>query len=185
MLIFAHIFIGKEFKDLVSSIGRATFKYGGSTANANINYLIADSNKGHVSLSRLRISSSASDSEFESFEKFIKTEWDDNAYTASTSDLSTKWPEIYADLIGNGDNADNLNVVLHFPIYKSGSFDTAKNLYEIISKSNLPADINFFGYSEDWPSPSTRKRKVTALQKVSPLNTQVSGTNRSYRTLVT
>lgn len=165
MLIFAHIFIGKEFKDLVSSIGRATFKYGGSTANANINYLIADSNKGHVSLSRLRISSSASDIEFESFEKFIKTEWDDNAYTASTSDLSTKWPEIYGDLIGDGDNADNLNVVLHFPIYKSGSFDTAKNLYEIISKSNLPADINFFGYSEDLAKSINEKEKSDSSAK--------------------
>ena len=165
MLIFAHIFIGKEFKDLVSSIGRATFKYGGSTANANISYLVADSNKGNISFSRLKISSTASDPEFESFDKFINTEWEDNIYSVSLSDFGTKWTEMYGDLINDGDNAESLNVVLHFPIYKKGAFDTLKSIYEVIGKSNLPTEIDFFGYSEDLAKAINEKEKVESNAK--------------------
>lgn len=165
MLIFAHIFIGKEFKDLVSSIGRATFKYGGSTANANINYLIADCNKGNISFSRLKVSSTANNPEFESFDKFINAEWEDNAYSVPLSDFSTKWTEMYGDLINDGDNAENLNVILHFPIYKKGAFETLKSIHEVVCNSNLPTEIDFFGYSEDLAKCISEKEKSDETAK--------------------
>lgn len=149
MYIFAHIFIGKEYKELVKSIGCATLKYGGSTANANINYLVADCEKGKLTLSRLVVeSSSKAVPELVGTDYYTNASWEDKPAVA-LSDFTNTWRDVYNALIDAEDDKQQLNVMLHFPLYKSSSFSAFQAIYEGVVGVDLPTRLNFLGYCSD------------------------------------
>ena len=151
MLIFAHIFIGKEFTDLVSGIGRATLKYGGSMASTNTNYMVVDNCKGVLKFNRLKVENSAPNDALIGADHYTKISWEETP-TISLSDFGKKWREIYNELLDAKDNATRLYVMIHFPLYKASSVETFQHLYKGISSANLPTQLDFIGYSTDMAS---------------------------------
>lgn len=150
MSIFVHIFVGKEFTDLVSGIGRATLRYGGSAAAANINYMVADCDNGQINLSRLKVASSQDIQEPELIgtDHYVNMSWIEYPATA-LSDFGETWRDVYNEVISAGDNATQLNVMIHFPLYKSSAMDTFQQLYQGINRVNLPTQLDFVGYAKD------------------------------------
>ncbi len=147
---FVHIFVGKEFTDLVSGIGRATLRYGGSAAAANINYMVADCDNGQINLSRLKVESSQDipEPELIGTDHYVNMSWIE--YPATTlPDFGETWRDVYNEVISAGDNATQLNVMIHFPLYKSSAMDTFQQLYQGISRVNLPTQLDFVGYAKD------------------------------------
>lgn len=148
MFIFAHIFVGKEFTDLVSGIGRATLKYGGGTAVANINYMVADCSDGQLNLSRLKVENTAPEPELVGTDHYTNFSWE--AFPAiALPEFGKKWREVYNELIDAGDDATQLYVMLHFPLYKKSSLEAFQLLYQGISGVNLPTQLDFVGYTTD------------------------------------
>lgn len=148
MFIFAHIFVGKEFTDLVSGIGRATLKYGGGTAVANINYMVADCSDGQLNLSRLRVENTAPEPELIGTDHYTNFSWE--VFPAiALPEFGKKWCEVYNELINAGDDATQLYVMLHFPLYKKSSLEAFQLLYQGISYVNLPTQLDFVGYTTD------------------------------------
>lgn len=148
MFIFAHIFIGKEFTDLVSGIGRATLKYGGGTALANINYMVADSSDGELKFSRLKVENNAPEPELIGLDHYTNFSWEEFP-AIPLPDFGRKWREVYNELIDAGDDATQLYVMLHFPLYKASSMETFQLLYQGINGVNLPTQLDFVGYATD------------------------------------
>lgn len=148
MSIFAHIFVGKEYKDLVLSISRATLRNGGSTAIANINYLVADIENEEVHLSRLIVKNNAPEPELIGQDRYTELAWSDYSATALTN-FGAQWRDVYNELITATMGAMQLNVMLHFPLYKDSIMGPVQNLYGAITSVNMPMQIDFVGYCED------------------------------------
>lgn len=149
MYIFAHIFIGKEYKELVKSIGCATLKYGGSAANANINYLVADCEKGKLTISQLIVESSPKVApELVGTDYYTNVSWEDKP-TVALSDFVNTWRDVCNNLINAEGESTQLNVMLHFPLYKSSSFDAFQTIYEGVVGVGLPTCLDFIGYCSD------------------------------------
>lgn len=149
MLVFAHIFIGKEFTDLVSGIGCATLKYGGSAAIAGINYMVADCSNNQVNLSRLKIHDNAPAAELIGSSRYTVYSWEE-LQTISLTEFRTAWHGVYNTLINACDGATQLYVMLHFPLYKESSLCVFEKLYKGINSVNLPTQLDFVGYTADF-----------------------------------
>lgn len=148
MSIFAHIYVGKEYKDLVLSIGRATLRNGGSAAIANINYLVAEIENEEVHLSRLIIKNNAPEPQLIGQDRYTELAWSDYSATALTK-FGAQWRDVYNELITATMGATQLNVMLHFPLYKDSIVASIQNLYGAIISVNMPMQIDFVGYCED------------------------------------
>ena len=112
MSIFAHIYVGKEYKDLVLSISRATLRNGGSAAIANINYLVADIENEEVHLSRLIVKNNAPEPELIGQDRYTELAWTDYSAT-QIADFGRQWREVYNELITATMGAMQLNIIIH------------------------------------------------------------------------
>ena len=71
---FAHIFIGKEFEQMVSDIGRVTYKYGDS-AISYLHYYLFDIESAEPTLKKLNISSSTTNPDLAALDEYLHIEW--------------------------------------------------------------------------------------------------------------
>ncbi len=149
MNCFAHIFIGKEFEQLVQNIGRATYKYSGS-AVSYLNYYLLDLNQSAPIFKKLSIISSAPSSELECLDKYIKCEW--IAPNIEGLDLTSIYRlNIFNAILGgvNRESHNCLYVCIHFPFYKESAFKQLSTLYQAIRAAQAPDKISFIGYCHD------------------------------------
>ncbi|MDR1582803.1 MAG: C1 family peptidase [Prevotellaceae bacterium] len=150
MKYFAHFFIGKEFAEVVSTIGKQTLKYGGNDAVSSVNLFLVHDAK----VSKLQCSSTAADEMLSGFDSGIEVIWGEENNLEMTdnkalSDLYAK--RIFDRILTINNRGDNsvLYVFLHFPLYKPEALETAKLLYNAIENSGKPTEIDFVGYCDD------------------------------------
>ncbi len=146
---FAHIFIGKEFEQIVSEIGRVTYKYGNS-AVSYLNYYLFDIESSEPSLKKLNISSSATDPNLTASDKYLHTDWSvENISNKSLTEIYRQ--NIFNTILGgvNRGNQNCLYVCLHFPFYKKSAFEKLTALYQAMRAAQAPDKISLIGYCED------------------------------------
>ncbi|MDR0969875.1 MAG: C1 family peptidase [Lentimicrobiaceae bacterium] len=150
MKYFAHFFIGKEFAKVVSNIGKQTIKYGGNSMVSSVNLFLVDD----VKISKLLVSSSATDEVLAGFDQNIEIAWDEECILEITDHKAVS--EFYAKkifdrilTINNRGNNSVLQVVLHFPLYKPEALETVKRIYNAIENAGRPTGIDFMGYCDD------------------------------------
>lgn len=166
---FAHIFIGKEFEQMVSDIGRVTYKYSDS-AESYLNYYLLDIDSSQPSLKRLSISSTTTTPELSSLDEYIKLEWvNENIEGKPLSEVYRL--NIFSAVLGgiNHGAQSCLYVCLHFPFYKRKAFESLTTLYQAIRATQTPNKISFIGYCSDLaemiePSASTQKQLAPTEQ---------------------
>ncbi len=145
---FAHIFIGKEFTDVISGVGRATLKYCGSTTASDINYILVDYGSDALTLSRLDIKSTTGDEQLAQFDYYIDHQLT-TLKSVSTDEFAAAWGEVFDTMIDARTEDQVLTIMLHAPLYKPEAFEVLKVLYAGIKVSNKPTRINCVGYSDD------------------------------------
>jgi len=172
---FAHIFIGNEFSDLVSSLGKTIIKYGEPGVSSYLNLFLLDNSKEKsVSTNRLLSSLIVKDNELFRGDKNIEISWGEE----NTCEISDQ--KIFSDFFSkrifdrvlniNTSGKDSvLHVILHFPIYKQEALETIKLLYNAIENSGKPVNLDFMGYGDDISEILEPKYKIT-----SPSNRQFS-----------
>jgi hypothetical protein len=147
MKYFAHFFIGKEFAETVSNIGKQILKYGGNDMVSSANLFLVDNEK----INKLQSSSTTTDEALAGFDQNIEISWTDieSWRTTSLQEIYTK--KIFDQIltISNRGNNSVLHVVLHFPLYKPEALETAKLFYNAIEESKRPTEIDFLGYCDD------------------------------------
>ena len=150
MKYFAHFFIGKEFAETVSNIGKQILKYSGNEKASAVNLFLIDDAK----VSRLQCSSTAADELLTGFDQNIEIAWNETG-SLETTNLKVV-SEFYAEnifdqilTINNRGNNSVLHVILHFPLYKPEALETAKLLYNAIENAGRPTDADFMGYCDD------------------------------------
>lgn len=146
---FAHIFIGKEFAEIVSNIGRHIYKYGGEEILSSVNLFVVDD----MSVRQLLYPEGTVDIKDMIQHNSLQIEWREIGRLTDN-------PEDDKDLFLNGifnqilrvDNAGanaSLYTMIHFPLYKSDALESAEYLYRIIKLAGRPVDIDFMGYCDD------------------------------------
>ncbi len=147
---FAHIFIGKEFAEIVSNIGRQVCKYGGEDILSSVNLFVVDDKnvrqllypENPVTVKDVILKSPS-----------VEPSWRDvgvlSGETEKDKDLFLN--EIFNHILSvrNIGTHASLYLVLHFPLYKKGAMDTAKLLYKSIKAAERPVELNFMGYCDD------------------------------------
>lgn len=134
---------------MASNIGRATLKYGGSTAIANINYLVADIKGEQLQLSRLTIKDTSPMPELVGQDSYTELAWNDYSAT-SLQDFGKRWREVYNELITAVTGVGCLNVMFHLPLYKASSMDDLQKVYKGVMSSSLPMQLDCVGYCDDF-----------------------------------
>lgn len=151
---------------MASNIGRATLKYGGSTAIANINYLVADIKGEQLQLSRLTIKDVSPMPELVGQDSYTELAWNDYN-TTSLQDFSKRWREVYNELITAESDAMQLYVMFHLPLYKASSMENLLKVYKGVMSANLPMQIDCVGYCDDFANviePSLKEKDDVAQQ---------------------
>lgn len=150
MNCFAHIFIGKEFEQLVQEIGRATYKNGGSAVSSCINCFLLDLDSTSPTLKRLSIRSTATSPTLEQFDKYIQVSWIDN--DIKEKELTDVYRlNIFNEILGGVNRGlhSSLYVCIHFPFYKESAFKQLSMLYKATRDARMPDKISFIGYCSD------------------------------------
>ena len=148
MNCFAHIFIGKEFEQLVQNIGRVTYKSGDSAASY-MHYYLLDSGQQAPGLKKLSIESTAPSPELNGLDKYINVQWEDK--DAERENLTDIYKDIYNDVLGGERRGlqSRLYVCIHFPFYKESAFAQLTSLYKAVRDANMPDKVSFVGYCAD------------------------------------
>ena len=151
---FVHIFIGKEFSNLIEGVGRAAHKYSGGTTASDISYLKVDYSENSLNISRLTVNSTAGDPTLDCLDRYLNVDWvapksAPNAFEAS--EFKSVWSNLYDELItiNNSGTSFGLTVVVHFPFYKPEAYEVFETLCVGIAALNKPTRINFMGYFDD------------------------------------
>lgn len=145
----AHIFIGKEFEQLVQDIGRVSYKYGGS-AVSYMNYFLLDLEQSVPMLKKLSVTSSAPSAELEGMDRYINIEWIDN--DIKDNNLTNIYRlNIFNDILGGVNRGAHscLYVCIHFPFYKESAFKHLSAVYKAIKEARMPNKLSFIGYCSD------------------------------------
>ncbi|MBP3547188.1 MAG: C1 family peptidase [Alistipes sp.] len=151
---FVHIFIGKEYSQLVEGIGRAAYKYCGGTTSSNISYLVVDYADKNLNITRLNISSTTDDNSMSCLDRYLETSWTTPSSISSSitiEEFGSVWSNLYNEIftINNLEANQGLTIILHFPLYKAEAYDIFEALYVGINSLNRPKRINFMGYFDD------------------------------------
>ncbi len=166
---FAHIFIGKEFEQMVADIGRVTYKYSDS-AESYLNYYLLDIDSSQPSLKRLSISSTSTTPELASLDEYIKSEWVNENMEGKTLSEVYRLNIFSAVLGGVNHGAQScLYVCLHFPFYKREAFNNLTTLYQAIRATQTPNKISFMGYCGDLANmiePSSDVKQLSPKEQV-------------------
>lgn len=149
---FAHIFIGKEFAEIVSNIGRKVYKYGGEELLSSVNLFVVDDGR----VRQLLYPEGAIDIKDMIQHSSLQLEWrelgrlTDNPEDDKDLFLNGIFNQILR--VGNvGANA-SLYTMIHFPLYKSEALESAEYLYRIIKLAGRPVDLDFMGFCDDMAS---------------------------------
>lgn len=148
MYNFVHLFVGKEFEQIVQKMGRATLRNGGSSATSFISYYLVDKlDKSEVSLKRLDVKSTATEKLLEGFDDYVEIGWD----APQKGVTSEVFRELYASILGgnNIEDADRLYICVHVPLYKSSAVDSLKQVYNTFLDLKMPMTMMFMGYGDD------------------------------------
>ena len=148
MYNFVHLFIGKEFEQIVMKMGRATLRNSGSSAASFIGYyLVEELEKTGISCKKLSVESSAPEKVLEGFDDYTHLCWEDS----KKGELSEIFSEMYASVLGgnNVEDADRLYVCVHVPLYKSKSIESLKLIYNSFLNLRMPVTMMFVGYGDD------------------------------------
>lgn len=148
MYNFVHLFIGKEFEQIVQKIGRATLRNGGSSATSFIDYYLVDKLKAEeISIKKLQVESSATEKVLEGFDDYVNISW----ASPQHGKLPEVFSEIYASILGgnNVEDADRLYICVHVPLYKSGSIESLMLIYNTFMDLKMPMSMMFMGYGDD------------------------------------
>lgn len=148
MYNFVHLFIGKEFEQIVKKTGRATLRNAGSSAASSIGYyLIEQLEVNNITCKKLSVKSSAPEVILEGFDDYTNISWDDSI----NGELPEVFGQMYADVLGgnNVEDADRLYVCVHVPLYKAQSIDALKSIYSTFLNLRMPMTMMFVGYGDD------------------------------------
>ncbi len=150
MEYFAHIFIGKEFAEIISNIGKQVCKYGGENMLSSVNlFLVEDKNLRQFIYPEKSIT--VKDVVLQN--DVLKGDWNEVGKLIGTAekDKDLFVNEIFNKLltVGNMGTHAALYVVFHFPLYKSDALKDVKSIYKTIIASERPVNINFMGYCDD------------------------------------
>lgn len=146
---FAHIFIGKEFAEIVSNIGRQVYKHGGEEILSSVNLFVVDDG----CIRQLLYPERPVDIKDVIQHGPLQMKWRELGRFANNQ-------EDDKDLFLNGifnqilrvDNAGanaSLYTMIHFPLYKSEALESAEYLYRIIKLAGRPVDLDFMGFCDD------------------------------------
>ena len=146
---FAHIFIGKEFAEIVSNIGKQIYKCGGEDILSSVNLFVID-DKNIQQLLYPEPPSSVKDviqnislqMEWKTLGKLTETPSDDK-------DLFLN--EIFNQIlrVGYTGTHTSLYTIIHFPLYKKEALESVISLYKAIKLTERPIEVNFMGYCDD------------------------------------
>lgn len=148
MYNFVHLFIGKEFEQIVMKMGRATLRNSGSSAASFIGYYLVDKlDKASISCRKLAVNSCAPEPVLEGFEDYTDIQWED----PQKGSLPEVFSEMYANVLGgnNVEDADRLYICVHVPLYKPQSIDSLKLIYSAFLNLRMPMTMMFVGYGDD------------------------------------
>ena len=151
MYNFVHLFIGKEFEQMVQKMGRATLRNGGGSATSFIDYYLIDRlDKNDVSFRKLLVESLAEDRLLEGFDDYLSVKWD----SPVSGEVAPLMRDVYASTIGgnNVEGADRLYICVHVPLYKSSSIDSLRLIYSTFKELQMPMTMIFMGYGDDLSS---------------------------------
>ena len=142
MLQSAHIFIGKEYVELLEKVGLSFIKHNKDAVAFNHFYNVIGEDGGKMSFQKLDMKASSGDDE--------TIVWSEKELVSAES-LPGFWSDKIFDKILTIQNASQglLYVFIHIPLYKKKSLDTVKELCTAINKSERPVNIDFVGYCED------------------------------------
>ena len=149
MNCFAHIFIGKEFEQLVQNIGRVTYKFGDS-AVSYLHYYLLDTETASPVLKKLSVTSDAPNRELDGTDAYVRTEWIEE--DTQGRDLTAVYRmNIFNPILGGVNKAGHncLYVCLHFPFYKKSAFGALAKIYAAMRAAQMPDKISFTGYCSD------------------------------------
>lgn len=151
---FVHIFVGKEFSNLIEGVGRAAHKYSGGTTASDVSYLKVDYSGSKLNISRLIINSTTDDQELGCLDSYLQADWvtpNSVQGTFEASEFKSVWNNLYDELftINNSGTIFGLTVVIHFPFYKPEAYEVMETLYAAIASLNKPTRINCMGYFDD------------------------------------
>ena len=143
MLQSAHIFIGKEYSELLEKVGLSFVKHNNKDTYYNHFYNVSAENNGKYSFTKLNLQSSLNNGE-------ETVSWNEKE-TVDKNSLPTFWSERVFDRILNVANASQgvLYVFIHLPLYKKKSLELVKELCLAIKNSERPVNVDFVGYCED------------------------------------
>lgn len=149
MNCYAHIFIGKEFEQLVQDIGRVSYKYGDS-AVSYMNYYLFDFEQSAPILKKLSIESSAPSPDLAGIDKYINVQWVDKDIRGGNL-TDTYRLDIFNDILGGVNRGAHncLYVCIHFAFYKESAFKRLSTVYKAIKDANMPTKLSFLGYCGD------------------------------------
>lgn len=151
MEFFAHIFIGKEFAEIVSNISKQVINNRGEEILSSINLFLIDGKTlntmsyptDSISAINTVTDSSSAYPTLQSIEAFIpeKKEELTDYFIANIFDKILR--------VSNAGARAVLRVIFHFPLYKKESYEYATKLYSAIAASKRSVQINFMAYCDD------------------------------------
>lgn len=141
MIHIAHIFVGREYKDLLENIGSFFIKHNEAT-EYNHFYNVSGENNGKILFKKLNIPISPGN------EGSIS--WNEMELVDKNS-LPIFWSGQIFDRILNITNASQgmLYVFIHMPLYRKKSLELVKEICLSIKSSERPVNVDFVGYCDD------------------------------------
>lgn len=150
---FAHIFIGKEFAEIVSNIGKQICKYEGEEILSFVNlFLVDDKNirqllypENPITVKDVILQNASLQMGWKEIGKLSE---DPNA------DKNLFLNEIFNRILRIADAGmhSSLYVIIHFPLYKKEALRSAISFYKAIKLAGRPVNVDFMGYSDDMVS---------------------------------
>lgn len=142
MLRSAHIFIGKEYLELLEKVGLSFIKHNKNAVSYNHFYNVSAESNDKISFTKLNLQSQLDDEW--GISKNEKELIDNNS-------LPTFWSEKVFDRILNIANASQgaLYVFIHMPLYRKKSLEVVKELCLAIKNSERPVNVDFVAYCDD------------------------------------
>ena len=168
MLYSVHIFVGREFDNVLPSIASSMYRFDQDALNYNSLYRVDVNGRGILSFTNLKV-----ELDSDVTRKMCGSEVSFN-WSAEASVKATQLPEyysgtIFAEMLHAGVVADSLHVYLHFPLYKEKSIATMQSICEAIKSTALPSEIDFIGYCDDMSRFIEPSYKIeTSAEKVIP-----------------
>ena len=142
MLRSAHIFIGKEYLELLEKVGLSFIKHNKNAVSYNHFYNVSAESNDKISFTKLNLQSQLDD------------EWGisrNEKELIDNNSLPTFWSEKVFDRILNIANASQgaLYVFIHMPLYRKKSLEVVKELCLAIKNSERPVNVDFVAYCDD------------------------------------